>query len=180
DRWTGEAAIRIVQAEDPDVLYTNLAECDTVQHIFGAADRPEEWVDPGTPNVLWDDVNIYNKAANRDPVLVVVYEADQVFGLIVDALQARQALGRSFVVLLSDHGATTVMNTSRTVLDVGKILLAAGVAKTDIERMVTSGQMGWIALSDPAKKAQIQDILRQYQQLDPVLQATVNPFVVMD
>jgi len=180
DRWTAEAAIRILQAEDPDVLYTNLAECDTVQHIFGAADRPEEWIDRGTPNVLWDDENVYNKTANRDPVLDVVHEADEVFGQILDALQARQVLDRAFVILLSDHGQATVMKTPDTVLDVGKILLAGGLAQTDVERIVTSGEMGWIALKDPAKKAQISAILQQHQETDPVLKKTVNPFLVLD
>jgi hypothetical protein len=32
----------MIAAEDPDVLYVILAESDTSQHTFGAADRPEE------------------------------------------------------------------------------------------------------------------------------------------
>jgi predicted AlkP superfamily pyrophosphatase or phosphodiesterase len=180
DRWVAEAALRIIAAEDPDVLYVNLADCDTVQHIFGAADRPEEWTDPGTPNVLWDDVNVYNPEANRDPVLDTVFEADYDFGLIMDLLGARQMLDRAYVTLLSDHGAATVMHTHETVLDVARILRAAGIPKNASERLVTSGEMGWIALKDPAMGPRIETILQQHEEDDPVLKARVHPFIVLN
>jgi hypothetical protein len=180
DRWVAEATIRIVAAEDPDVLYVNLAECDTIQHIFGAADRPEEWSDAGTPDILWDDENIYNPQANRDPILDTVFEADYDFGLILDLLSSRQVLDRSYVTLLSDHGAGTMRHTRTTVLDVAKILLAAGVAKGDAERMVTSGELGWMALADPSKAPQIEAILEQHEEDDPVTHARVRPFIVIN
>jgi predicted AlkP superfamily pyrophosphatase or phosphodiesterase len=177
DRWIAEATVRIIQAEDPDVLYVDLANSDTAQHIFGAADRPEEWVDPGTPGSLWDDENIYNRNANRDPVLDVMHEADWDFGLIADTLDARQALDRSFLVLLSDHGLTT---TSNKLLDPGKILLDNGIVDTDIARMSTRGDMGFIALNDPAKSARIEATLESYQVFDPVDGNMMNPFIVIN
>jgi predicted AlkP superfamily pyrophosphatase or phosphodiesterase len=179
DRWLGEATLRVIGAEDPDVLYLELSSCDTAQHIFGSADRPEEWLDMATPE-LWDDVNIYNNKANRDPILDIVYEADHVFGTVLDALGSRGVLDRSFLVVLSDHGATTVMNTPSTLLDVGSILLAGGASPGDSERIVTSGEMGWIALTDPSKSAQIEAILEAYEHPHPVLGGAVKPFVVIN
>jgi predicted AlkP superfamily pyrophosphatase or phosphodiesterase len=177
DRWVAEATVRIIQAEDPDVLYVDLSNSDTAQHIFGAADRPEEWVDPGTPGQLWDDENIYNKNANRDPVLDVIHEADWNFGLIADTLNSHQALGRSFLVLLSDHGLTTARNT---LLDPGQILLDDGFSDTDIERMSNRGDMGFIALADPAKGARIESILESYEVFDPVDGTMARPFIVIN
>jgi predicted AlkP superfamily pyrophosphatase or phosphodiesterase len=180
DRWVAEAVLRLIAAEDPDVLYVNLAECDTVQHIFGSADKPEEWTDPGTPNILWDDVNVYNAAANRDPVLDTVFEADYDFGLIMDMLSARGVLDRSYLTLLSDHGVATVMHTHETVLDVARILRAAGVPKNASQRLVTSGEMGWIVLKDPSMAPQIEAILQQHVENDPVLKTPVHPFIVLN
>ena len=177
DRWIGEATARIIQAEDPDVLYVDLANSDTAQHIFGAADRPEEWIDPGTPGILRDDENIYNRNANRDPVLDVVHEADSDFGLIVDTLDARRSLGRSFVVLLSDHGLTTAMND---VLDPGKILMDSGFTESDVERMSNRGEMSFVALTDPAKSTRVEAILEAYEAFDPVQGRMVKPFVVIN
>jgi hypothetical protein len=156
DRWIAEAAMRVIAAEDPDVLYVVLAECDTSQHIFGSADAPDEWDDNDTPGILWDDENVFNKKANRDPILDIVHEADASFGLLVDVVRARNVLDDSFVVLLSDHGQTTVMHTKSTVLDVGKILTREGVGESDVERLVSAGQFAWIALTDPAKGPEIE------------------------
>jgi arylsulfatase A-like enzyme len=180
DRWVAEATVRVIQAEDPDVLYVVLADVDSAQHTFGAADRPEEWVDPGTPNVLWDDVNIYNPMANRDPVLDVVHEADWDFGLIADVLDSRHTLDRSFVTLLSDHGLFTEMNTAATALDPGKILLDNGIGASDVEWIANRGETGFIVLKDPTKRSRIESILQAYEALDPVQGVMVKPFIVIN
>jgi predicted AlkP superfamily pyrophosphatase or phosphodiesterase len=180
DHWIAEATVRVIQAEDPDVLYVDLAGPDEVQHVFGAADRPEEWVDPGTPNILWDDENVYNENANRDPVLDVVHEADWDFGLITDTLDARQALSHSFVVLLSDHGLTTAMNAPGTLLDPGKILLDNGFTDSDVERIVNRGDIAHIDLRDPTMSGRIEAALESYEVFDPVAKTKVRPFVVIN
>lgn len=180
DRWIAEAVVRVLAAEDPDVVYTNLAQCDTAQHIFGSADRPEEWADPGTPDILWDDVNVFNRSANRDPVLDVVHEADQAFGLILDVLASRKALDRSLVILLSDHGQSTVMHSPRSGLDVGEILQQAGIGETAVEELWVSGQSGAIALSDPAQRGRIEAILEAHEEFHPVREEWVKPFVVVN
>jgi predicted AlkP superfamily pyrophosphatase or phosphodiesterase len=180
DHWIAEATVRVIQAEDPDVLYVDLAGADEIQHVFGAADHPEEWSDPGTPNVLWDDESVYNANANRDPVLDVVHEIDWDFGLITDTLDARQALDRSFVVLLSDHGLTTAMNAPGTLVDPGKVLLDSGFTDNDVERMVNRGDIAHIDLRDPTKSRGIEAALESYQVFDPVENKMVKPFIVIN
>jgi len=180
DRWIAEATVRVIQAEDPDVLYVDLAGADEIQHVFGAADHPEEWSDPGTPNLLWDDESVYNANANRDPVLDVVHEIDWDFGLITDTLAARQALDRSFVVLLSDHGLTTAMNAPGTLVDPGKVLLDNGFTDDDVERMVNRGDIAHIDLRDPSKSNRIEAALESYEVFDPVENRMVKPFIVIN
>src|SRR5262249_20643374 len=177
DRWIAEAAVRVIQAEDPDVLYVDLANSDTAQHLFGAADRPEEWTDPGTPAQLWDDENVYNRNANRDPALAVIHEADGDFGLITEPLDARQPLGRSLVVLLSDHSQVTTRNN---LLNPSQVLLDAGITSTDIERLSLRGNMGFIALKDPAKAPLVEAALEAYEVFDSINGGMVKPFVVLD
>jgi len=180
DRWLGEAAVRVIQAEDPDVLYVDLAASDPVQHVFGAADRPQEWEDPGTPDALWDDENVYNRGANRDPVLDVVHEADWNFGMISDALAARQALDRSLLVLMSDHGHITAMNTLDTLVDPGRILLDGGITEADVERIANRGQLGHIALTDATKAGRVERLLEAYEMLDPVSGRMAKPLLVIN
>jgi predicted AlkP superfamily pyrophosphatase or phosphodiesterase len=178
DRWVAAAAVRAIMAEDPDVTYVVLAEVDTVQHVFGAADRPEEWADPfGTPNVLWDDTNVYNPQANRDPVLDVVHEADFSFGLILDALRSRDALSRSFVVMMSDHSQVTEMKAA---LDVSAILGAMGVPGADVERVISSGEQASIYLTDPARGPAIEALLEAHEEPHPVIGQPVRPFLVLN
>jgi arylsulfatase A-like enzyme len=162
------------------VLYVDLGDADSTQHVFGAADRPEEWIDPGTPGILWDDENIYNPKANRDPVLDVVHEADWDFGLIADTLESRQMLDRSFVVLLSDHGLDTVMNTPATELNPGRILLDGGVSESEVEWIANRGEWGFLALTDQAKRSRIEAILEAYEVFDPVQGTMVKPFIVIN
>jgi arylsulfatase A-like enzyme len=169
----------MIAVEDPDLVYANLAECDTAQHIFGTADVPEEWDISGTPDVLWDDTNIFNPNANRDPILDVIYEADQSFGLILDMLEARGVLDGSYGVLLSDHGQTTVRSQGNA-LEVRDILSAAGVSSSSIERVVTAGELGWIALTETADGEAIESLLEGHQETHPVLGIPVSPFIVFN
>ena len=177
DRWLAEAAIRTISAEDPDVLYVLLAETDTSQHIWGAADNPEEWSDEGTPDVLWDDVNVYNGNANRDPILDIVHEADVSFGLILDVVRARGMDENSVVVLLSDHKLITAMEDP---LPVGQILLDLGVLADEVEFMLSRHSNTFIYLQNPADAPRIEALLESYQTMHPVLNEMVNPFIVVN
>lgn len=177
DRWVAEAAVRMIAAEDPDVAYVVLAETDTVQHVFGAADKPSEWDERGTVGVLWDDVNVFNPHANRDPILDVVHEADEALGHILDALRARGALERSYVVLMSDHGQVTQMDDA---LRVPEILAAEGVAGQDVERVTSSGEIAYVYLRNPDRAAAVEPLIEAHEEVHPVSGQRVKPFVVVN
>jgi predicted AlkP superfamily pyrophosphatase or phosphodiesterase len=179
DRWVAEAVVRIINAEDPDYFFVVLPEIDTVQHVFGAADDPSLWDKRGTPSVLWDDVNAFNPNANRDPVLDVVYEADQSFGLIVDSLRSRGVFDDSLVVLFSDHGASTPSNRPESIIDVGAVLSQNGMTSPQIERLSSSSQLSWIALTNPNDADEVERILESYLAPDPLTGNLVHPFLVV-
>jgi arylsulfatase A-like enzyme len=148
-----------------------------VQHVFGAADRPSEWDERGTVGVLWDDVNLFNPHANRDPILDVVHEADEALGYILDALRARAALERSYVVLMSDHGQVTQMDAA---LRVPEILAAEGVPGQDVERVTSSGEIAYVYLRNPDRAAAIEPLLEGHEEVHPVTGQSVKPFVVVN
>jgi hypothetical protein len=179
DRWVAEAAVRIISVEDPDYFYVILPEIDTVQHVFGAADDPSVWDDRGTPDVLWDDVNVFNPRANRSPILDVVYEADRGFGLITDLLKSRGTYDDSLVILLSDHGASTVSEEPDSIIDVGTVLSENGMTTSQIERFFSSAQMTWIALTNPNDAVEAERILEGYMAPDPMTGNLTHPFLVV-
>lgn len=178
DRWIMDASLRMLFAEDPDVFYINMGDCDDVQHYMGAADRPSEWIDPGTPDVLWDDSNVYNRYVNRDAVLDVIYEADFLFGRFLDAIETKQLTGKSVVVLLADHGQVTMTNAAP--LNLGQILQNAGYTQADLEMIIAVGSLGYLYLTDPALSDEVEASLEGFTTVHPVTGATVNPFIVID
>lgn len=126
DRWIIESAIKIIAAEDPDVFYILPALVDAVGHHAGGADRPEEWAVDIQPEVLWDDLNIFNLKANRDPVLDMVHEADVTFGMFLNTLQVRETYDNTILTFLSDHGLRVYMDEY---LDTMQICLSGGFLK---------------------------------------------------
>jgi hypothetical protein len=110
----------------------------------------------------------------------VVHEADWDFGAILQTLERRGALERAVLVLLSDHGLMTAMNTPETVIDLGAVLLAQGMQESDFERLAGRGQLAHIALNDPRKSEQAEAILESYEMLDPVDGRMVKPLLVIN
>ncbi|OGL47366.1 MAG: hypothetical protein A2161_10375 [Candidatus Schekmanbacteria bacterium RBG_13_48_7] len=178
DRWIAEAAIRMINTEDPDLCYVLLAGIDNVQHAYGAADRPEEWTDPGTPGVLRDDKNIYNDLADREAVLNVVHEADMCSGEIFDLLRSRNNFNDSIIVFLADHGQVTIMD--KPMLSIGDILLKNNINDNDIDYIVTVGIIGYIFIKNPDITKKIESILENHWEYHPVLKKQVHPFVVIN
>ena len=177
DRWIAEAAIRILYVEDPDVFYVVMPMCDDAQHVLGAADRPPEWFDPGTPDVLWDDVNIYNPYANRDAILDTVHEADFCFGLFTDELKAKEVFDQSIVILLADHGQITLMHKG---VDVGQILIDGGFVAGDIDIIRSVGTLAWVYLADDQRADEFEDFLQGFTMYHSIQRKFVNPFIVIN
>jgi hypothetical protein len=177
DRWVVEGALRIIGAEDPDVLYVSPTLVDISQHHTGAADRPEEWHPGGDPDVLWDDLNRFNAHGNRDPVLDVLYEADATFGLLVEVLQARRAYDDSILVLTSDHGQRTFMNEY---LSATKVCLDAGVPDEAFAKVFSGADIAYLWLSDPSHSDAIESALEGFTVHHPAYGREVHPLVVVN
>ncbi len=176
DAWIGQSALRLLAAEDPDVLYVHLGGVDKVHHAAGAADQPSEWLDPGTPSVLWDDVSRVNRYANREPVLDVVHEADRVIGSLLQALQERGAYDRTLITIWSDHSEWTYLNVE---LDTQAILTAHGLGDAG-RRLASWQEIGYLFLTDPALAPQVESVLETYTVTHPLTGQAVNPFLVLN
>lgn len=177
DRWVVEGALRILAAEDPDVLYIQPGLIDLVQHHAGTADRPEEWNQGSHPDILWDDFNRYNKHANRDPVLDVVHEADANFGLVVEALKARESYDESILIFASDHGQRTYMNSY---LAFKQICLDAGIPQGAFEWVSSGAEVSFLWLNDRSHTSAIEHALESFTIYHPVFKKEVNPFLVLN
>lgn len=178
DRWIAESALRIIAVEDPDIFAVHLGNVDKVEHGAGAADIPAEWIDFGTPGILWDDINIFNRNANRETVLDVIYEADNCTGLILNTLNRRKTLDTSITVIASDHGQQTYMNDQLNVKD---ILNNAGNLFNDYVHWYFSTQeVCFLYLNNKSDAAIIETALENYTVLHPVLDTTTYPFAVIN
>lgn len=176
DDWVGQMAMRIIAVEDPEVFAIHFGSIDKIHHAAGAADFPEQWVDAGTPDILWDDVNIFNPNANREPILDVVYDADYQFGLLMDAFASRQMMDKAIIAISSDHSEIVLMNDH---LEVDQVLVDAGLGAA-VRRYDTWQEYGAIFLWDLADSAAVEQALESYTIYHRVLGETVHPFVVIN
>lgn len=176
DDWLAQMAMRIIAVEDPDVMGIHFGSVDKIHHAAGAADFPEQWIDPGTPTVLWDDINVYSPNANREPLLDVVYDADFRFGLMIEFLTTREVMNQSIIAVGSDHGEVVLMNDQ---IDLSLILANAGLASA-VRRYATWQEYGGLFLWDLADSDAIEAVLESYTMYHRVLDEIVHPFVVIN
>jgi len=177
DRWVMEGALRIIAAEDPDILYIQPGAVDLVQHHAGAADRAEEWCEGSYPEALWEDVNRYTLHANRDPVLDVVREADATFGLLVETLQARGTYEESLLIFLADHGQRTYMDKY---LNWRQVCTEAGIPEEAFDFVSSGAETIYLWLSDPAYADAIESALEGFTIYHPAFGEEVHPFLVLN
>ncbi|GAB4159292.1 MAG: hypothetical protein Fur0021_30050 [Candidatus Promineifilaceae bacterium] len=175
DRWIALNALRIINVEDPDVMVIHFASVDKIQHGAGAANYPSEWSDNGTPDVMWDDINIYNPNANREPTLDVVFEADAMSGLVLKRLVQRGLADKAYVVIYSDHSGVTYMNHD---LPLATIVAQAGLGPL-VRRYGGAAELGNIFLWDPNDAPLVAAALEAYTTVHPITGETVHPFVVL-
>ncbi len=175
DRWVALNALRIINAEDPDVMVIHFASVDKIQHGAGAANSPSEWSDGGTPDVVWDDTNVYNPNANREPTLDVVYEVDAMSGLIFKRLVQRGLGDKALVVVYSDHSGVTYMNND---LPLASIVSQAGLGPL-VRRYGGAAELGNIFLWNHDDASVVAGALEAYTTVHPLTGQTVHPFVVL-
>ncbi len=175
DAWVMRGALRILAAEDPDVLVVHLGNLDHIQHAAGGASFPAEWRNRGTPATLWDDVNIYNAKANREPILDVVHEVDTLAGLFFDALATRQVLDASIVTLYSDHGGNTYLPVP---VDLNQILADGGFGPA-VRSAASFAEVASVYLWDGADAEAVAGYLENWQYWHPTFNAYVQPLVAI-
>ena len=175
DRWVTINGLRIINAEDPDVMVIHLASVDKIQHGAGAANFPSEWSNNGTPDVMWDDLNVYNQNANREPTLDVVYEADAMSGLVFKRLVQRGLTNKALVVVYSDHSGVTYLNND---LPLATIVAQAGLSSM-VRRYGGAAELGNIFLWNHEDADTVAQVLENYTVVHPITGETVHPFVVL-
>ena len=175
DRWIATGALRIIAAEDPDIFAVHLSDVDEIHHGAGAADRPQEWINTGAPDTLWDDLNIFSWNANREPVLDVVHEADACLGQVIKALGRRGVMESSIVFVGSDHGGITYTNHQ---LDTMALLDAAGLGEK-VRRVGSYAEIGSLFLWDESEAELIEGALESYTVTHPLWQREVRPYAVI-
>ena len=106
DQWVMDASLRIIENEDPDVMYILLAAVDDAGHAFGSAFDLEEWDEKGSEDMA-DHVSCYNLEASRQGILNVVREADRQLGRLVETLAERGTLDSTTLIVESDHSMIT-------------------------------------------------------------------------
>ncbi len=179
DRHLARSVFRSIAEEDPDVAYINVADLDNTGHFTGSSWNPEEWDTRGTETAT-DDINKYSPWMKRDECLDIAREEDVLFGEFLDLLKARGVYDNSIIVVLSDHGMENVKDQDNgyELLDLRKILSRHGfVYNEDYREAGGAGSVIWCA--DPAKTAQIEQVLEQYVVDDPEL-GEVRPMVVIN
>ncbi len=202
DRWINQSALKVIAAEDPDVVHIILAGVDDVQHAYGVADRPEEWIDgvngTPTPGILWDDFNIYNARANREVILDVIYEADACFGMLIDALKGYGKFDSSIVVMYADHSQITFMEDNKltedpenspNASDGAEINLKYAICGDDcvdfdqnIEALLAACDMAELFVTDKGHnfvRYTVPQRLLSFERVHPLTGRKVNPFIVI-
>lgn len=174
DRWVLDGALRIIDAEDPEVMYVLLGGVDDMSHAVGATADLQEWDDRGT-ETTWDDRSRVNPSASREDVLDTVREVDDLFGLFLDHLEARGGLDDAYVVLLSDHSEVT---HAPAFLDIASILEAHGYGNMDDFRILSGSGAAGIYDVAPGEAPRMEQILETAPSIAPGL--AQNPWIVIN
>ncbi|HEU4402206.1 MAG TPA: alkaline phosphatase family protein [Candidatus Polarisedimenticolia bacterium] len=174
DRWVMEGALKVIENEDPDLLYILLGGMDNGQHQMGAAWNPAEWDDRGTEST-WDDVSRINPLASREEVLDLAREVDALFGELVAYLRQRGSFDQTYLVFLADHGMIT--ETPPT-LDIRVPLENAGFGYNDAFLAHSGVNVGVLYGIPPEQEGIFESILENAASMTPG--SAVNPWVVMN
>jgi len=174
DRWVMDAAIKILDSEDPGVTYITLGAVDEAAHAFGAAANPDEWDDRGTPST-YDDVSRIHPRATREEILDVVRETDALLGQLLDRVGERGTLDDTYVVLLADHGSVT---HCPHVADLSGFLESHGYSNMNDFRL--HGRSGGALIYDVAngELASMEQVLENGDSIAPGMDR--NPWIVLN
>lgn len=181
DTFIGDALCRIIEEEDPDIVYTNLGALDDAAHMLGSADDPDEWRKEGGGEI-WEQVSPYNRYAFRNKVLNIAREADRLFGEFMELLKDRGTYESSIIVFLSDHGMENFKRSEEgyQVLDNRVLLRNHGfVMARDYDNLQGMGAFDFLFSRDKGNLPAIEEILESYQVDDPEM-GKIHPMIVFN
>ena len=176
DRWVMEGALKMIENEDPDVLYIIMAEMDDGHHMMGAGWDLDEWLDQGTEST-WDDISRINPLACRECILDTAREADYNFGLFLDFMEHRGTLDDSYIILTADHGHVTHYVKG---VDYKDILDRKGITEGENYATIAGSSAGFIYDAGPDTAARIEEILEKVKRYNRMAERRENPFIVIN
>ncbi len=179
DIYTADQALRVIDNEDPDVIYILLGGVDEAGHFFGSGKDPSEWDEHGTPDDLSDDTSRINRNANRLGIIKTVKSADEQLGRLLEHLKERGEYDQAYIVVESDHNMET---NSFVGPPLHKIAPASGYSKRKDYYLFTGSQLGMLFMrrDDPAALAKIEKTLEDYRWTSPITGRTECPVIVLD
>jgi len=183
DHWIADTACQVIQEEDPDVLYVNLAATDEAGHVYGAAWDPDEW--RKAKGLLFGShwVSKYSEQARREEILDVIREADIRFGQIVEEIKSRGMLDHSLIVFTADHSMITegYRNQGYAALDIKEYLRSQGIISP--RHYGTAWALNhWATIFDARDDATREEIRRLIQGMavnDPIEGPGFHPCIVL-
>lgn len=102
DRWIVDAALSVLDREEPDLGVILVAQMDDAQHAFGTVSDPDEFVPCG--NLRCDYQSARHPMTYREPILDAVRDVDNEFGRLMEGLRQMDRYRDATIVLYSDHG----------------------------------------------------------------------------
>ncbi len=191
DRWIVDSALEIFKREDPDMAYILLAQCDDGGHCIGSAWDPSEFknITPAyeTPQGCQDKpeyqlVSTRNKLLFKEAALNVIRDLDIQFGRFMEGLEKQGLMGRSSIILLSDHSSSNhIYSEDFSSTDAMGLLEKAGlVEKKNIYAFSVSsyGVLYWRDHKEVIPKARA--LLEAHRALNPQTGQTECPWWVLD
>jgi predicted AlkP superfamily pyrophosphatase or phosphodiesterase len=191
DKWIVDSTLEIFRREDPDMAYILMAQCDDAGHCIGNASDPSEFEEALTPyeppqgcenKPEYQLVSKRNRLLYKEAILDVIRDVDIQFGRLLAGLEKQGVLGRSKVILLSDHAAVNHLSSKNfSSTDVMGLLEEAGLAekKTVYAFSVSSyGTLYWRDRKEQVPKAK--KLLLAHKALNPQTGEEECPWWVLD
>lgn len=191
DKWIVDSTLEIFRRENPDLAYILMAQCDDAGHCIGNASDPSEFDEAltmyeppeGCANKPeYGLVSKRNRLLCKEAILDVIRDVDIQFGRLLSGFEQQGVLGRSTVILLSDHAAInhlSSMNFSST--DVLGLLEEAGLAeKGNVYAFSVSsyGTLYWRGRKEQVPEAK--RLLLAHRALNPQTGEKECPWWVLD
>ena len=154
DFWVADATLKVMDHENPDMIYVLLGDLDHGQHSLGAVNNPAEWVEGPLPQLPsgceqkphYRLVSERNQRLYKEPILDLIRDVDDNFGKLMDGLAAGGYLANTRVVLVSDHNMINYLyrDNIEPLTDVTEKLDKVGLAPVESFFNYGAGSVGML------------------------------------